>query len=869
MSKQDLAPSRLFTSVFKRFCNTELYFELQGDLLEEFYMNSRVKGVKTAQRIYRREVLKMLRPSVIKKIKTQRSFNNTAMFKNYTKVAFRSLVRNKLFSTINIAGLAISMAVGLLAITFVNEIGSYDEFHENKAQIYRVFNNRTNVGRGSQTYATTSLLTGYQLMEQSSAFERIVPIFNGFNGSIKKGENLYSIKGQLVGEDFLNMFTFPLLYGNSKTALKEPYSVVLTEATALKIFSKKDVVGEIIERGKDQYIITGVMIDPPSTSHIKFDALASLSTYKNKEERARYFNDWGVMWSSYVYVQLKDGVSLAQAQESLNLIAEQENAKVRQYQIEPGLEALTSIFPGDGKYNQMSTVMPKENINQVVILALIVLFSACFNYANLSIARSLKRAKEVGIRKVVGAKKWQLYTQFVAEAVIISILSLFIAFFLFRLIRPEFLTLNFYTSRTTTLELTAQTYLYFAGFAVIIGIIAGTLPAILMCKIKTINVLKGVLKMKSSKGINIRKVMIGLQFTLSMGFAIMVTLAQKQYSHALNFDLGYQTDNIVNVYLNGLDPSLIKTAYEKIPDVAGISTSYFLHSTGTLNSDRAKNIAGTDSAATYNNYIDTDYLNNMNHELLAGENFKEDSPENEIIVNEKLIKRFGFGTPSEAIGEQIDFYGKHRTIIGIVKDFHYGTIYNVLQPFAFLKDKTKEMYYMNIKVNSTDMVGTLGSLEEAWDEIYPKNKFEASFYDDDIERTYNDLSSAMKTFSMLAIVAISISILGLLGMAVFTAESRVKELTIRKVLGASLKNLVGLLSKSFMIIFIFSAAVAIPLTYYLFKNLILVNLEYAEKIGFWELTSGAVLIMAIAFLTIGSQTLKAAKSNPAENLRNE
>lgn len=862
------SPSKFFTKLFEQFCNDSFYEELQGDLEERFYINSEEKGIKKAQSIYRSEIIKMLRPSVIRKVKYQK-LNNIAMFKNYTLVAFRNLSRNKLFSAINIIGLAVSMAVCLIAITFVTEIKNYDGFHENRNQIYRVFNTRTNRGSEPQVYATTSLLTGTKLKEQSSAFATVVPIYNGFNGNLKKGENSFSIRGLFVGEEFLDLFTFPLRYGNAETALDEPFSVVLTEETALRIFSRSDVVGEILERGRAQFTVTGVMANPPSTSHLKFNAVASLKTYETRPQRPKILSDWGTMWQSYVYVQLKDNVNLEQAQESLNLIAKEENTKSEAFKIQPGLEPLMSIFPGDGKFNQLGTVMPKKNLDQIVILALIVLFSACFNYANLSIARSLKRAKEVGIRKVVGAKKGQLYVQFVSEAVIVSLLSLILGFFLFKLIRPEFLSLNIYTSRTTTLNLTTEIYCYFIGFALLIGILAGTLPAILMTKIKTIKILKGISGIKPGQGLTLRKAMIGLQFIFSMGFAIMVILAEKQYKHALNFDLGYQTENVVNVYTDGRDPMLLKTAFGKLPSIEGISTSYFLHSTGTLNSDWAKNIAGTDSAYLYNNFIDTDYLENMNHQILAGQNFNMDGPGNQIIVNEKLLERFQLGKPDEALGKQIDFLKSRKVIVGVVKDFHYGTIYNELKPYAFVLDKDREMYYMNLNVNTTDMAGTLAELGKVWEEIYPGTKISASFYANDIERTYNDLSSALKTFTLLAIIAISISILGLLGMAVYMAESRIKELTIRKVLGASLSNLVLHLSKSFVVIFIVAAAIAIPVTNYLFKELVLTDLEYTNSVGFWELASGALITMVIAFLTISSQMLRAAKSNPAKSLRNE
>ncbi len=873
MSKVELfpAPPKRWTRFFEWFCNEVYFEELQGDLEERYFRNCGRFGVRKSKAIYRKEILRMFRPSVIKKIKTQYQLNNSAMYKNYLMVAFRNLSRNKLFSSINIVGLAVSMAVGLLAITFVSEIHSYDQFHDFKSDIYRINNLRINIGRSTTDYATTSLLMGRRLQEESTNFDMIVPIFNGFNGDLIHDEKHFQIKGQYAGEDFLNLFTFPLLSGNPELALSEPFTVLITEELAIKIFNATDVVGEVLEKNEELYTITGVLKNPPLTSHIKFDAIASLKTFEAKPSprRTRILNDWGTMWSSYVYGRLSKNSNLQRAQEELDRIAQEENAKVEHFRIEPHMESLTDIFPGDGKNNQMSIVMPKRSINQVVILALIVLFSACFNYTNLSIARSLRRAKEVGVRKVVGAKKAQLYFQFILEAILVSVLALVIAFFLFKLIRPGFIELNSYTLSTTTLELTPKIYLYFSIFALLIGFLAGTLPALLMSKIKTIHVLKGISGRSSSKGFNLRRVIVGLQFTLSVGFVILVGLAQKQYKYALNFDLGYTTDNIVNIYLDGRDPSLLSTELKKIPGVESLSTIYFLHSTGTLNSDYVSNIQGTDSVITYNNYIDYDYLDNMNHKIIAGQNFTADGPANQAIVTESLLQKLSLGNPAEAIGKEFKFYNQNRLIVGVVENFHYGTIFNTLQPYAFILDRDREMYYMNVKLNGNDILGTMDKIEKAWTQLYPEEEFYATFYSDAIERTYSGISSSIKTFGLLAFVAISISLLGLLGIAVYTTQSRIKEITIRKVLGASLNNLVLLLSKNFLIIFLISSVVAIPLAYSLFKSLVLRNIEYRISVGFWELAGEALIIIIIALLTIGSQTFRAAKSSPAVNLRDE
>lgn len=861
-------PPTLYTRLFRWFCKDDIYDELQGDLDEEFVLNTQEFGLRKAKRLYKKEVIRMVRPSIIKSFNTQYSSNNhTAMFKNYSLVALRNLGRNKLFSSINIIGLAISMVVGLIAIAFVTEMYSYDDFHEKGSRVYRVVNTRTPLNETASEYATTSVLTGRRLASDFGGFEAIAPIYRGFTGNMSQREVTITQRGIYTNNDFFKVFTFPLLSGNPATALSEPYSVVLTEETALKLFNSTDVVGEVIEYSNgDQLKVTGVAKNPPFHSHVRFDAIGSLETLITKNSSV--VNSWGSMWSSYVYVLLPEGAKPEHYQTSLDQLAEEENAKVNLYQIEMGFESLGAIVPGDGKYNQMYTVMPRENVKSIAILALIVILSACFNYTNLSIARSVKRGKEVGVRKVVGARKTHLFSQFVIEAIFVAVLALGIALLLFQVVRPGFLTLNPYMDRTTRLQLTPIMYVYFFGFSLAIGFLAGFVPALLMSKLKPVSILKGLSTIKSSRKLDLRKVLIGLQFTLSMGFAVLVTLAAKQYKFALNYDLGFNTENVLNVDVEGNDVELLKAAFLKVPEVKGVSTASMIPSTGSTNSDYARYKDPTDSVVAYTIDVDPGYLNNMGHELIAGNHFREGQTKDKIIINELMAERLQIGTPTEAIGQSLYFYDQNWTITGVVKNFHHGTVNNKVEPFGFTSGRQKH-YNLNLKLVSSDITSTMNKLEDAWEEIDQLHDFSATFYNEQIERTYADISASVKTFGLLAGIAICISILGLLGMAVYTTESRVKELTIRKVLGATVSNLVLLLSKGFMPLFIISAAIAIPAAYLMFEKTIVQYAVYKINVGVWELSGGALLVIGIAFLTIGSQAAKAAKMNPAKNLRDQ
>ncbi len=849
--------------LFKWFCKETLFEELEGDLEESLLKNKEKYGLRKARRIYTSEVFRMLRPTILKKSKSGPVYS-MALMANYSVVAYRNLSKNKLFSLINVLGLSMSLAIGLLAITFSYEIHSYDNFHENGDRIYRITSTRTNVNEDPYEYATTSLITAERLND-FGGFDKIVPLFKRFSGDVFVGQNLFQVKWLLAGEDFFEVFTFPLEYGDPNSALKEPFSVVVTESLAEKLFGKKNVIGEVLVKNEDSYQITGVVKDPPSNSHIKFEALASISTMKAKPEFETTFQ-WGNMWMSYVYVLLPENADMDQVMKNLIKLDSEENAKVDRFEITLGLESLDSISPNDAKYNQISPVIRKQTINRILVLAAIVLFSAGFNYSNLSLARSMKRSKEVGVRKVVGATRIQLFIQFIFDSILMSLVSLTFAYLLFLLIKPEFLNFAHYITNTTTLELTPLITLFFLLLAVLVGLFSGSVPSIVMTRFTPTKVLKGIHKMKVSKGFHIREVMAGIQFMLTMGFAILVILTYKQYSYAMNFDLGFETENILNVDLQNNNPDILRSAFANIPEVEGISSSSFIPSTGITNSAFAKLPESIDSVDANTLGIDAKYLENLGHELLAGENFTSNSDGQQVIVNEQFLKRFQIDL-SEAVGTRIQFDEESRTIIGVVKDFHYGTVYKNIDPFVLVTEDEPD--YLNLKIQSSDIVKTMAKLEEAWSSVDSKHPFKANFYEDQIAVAYTDLSTTMKTFGLLAIVAISISILGLLGMAVYTTESRLKELTIRKVLGATFTSMTLLLSRSFVKIFLIASLIAIPSTYYFFTQTVLTGMKYRIDIGPWELGSGALLIIFIALITISTQTFKAAKTNPATNLRNE
>jgi len=867
--KDENSPPKAAYKFFEWFCDSRYFEELQGDLEEHFHHNCESSGPRKASVIYWKGVLGMLRPSVISKVKINYPLNNVAMLGNYSIIAFRSIARNKLFSFVNITGLAISMAVGLLAIGFLNETYSYDRFHEKGDRIYRIITGLKEGNDPTARYASSSVILGSRLKEDFTGYEKIVAIHRNFSGEAKKGDNTISLKGLLADESFFDIFSFSLISGDPETALKEPLSLVLTQSSALKLFGHTDVVGETVEWDKGNTVtITGICQDPPRKSHMQFEAVGSFSTLELMNRNNQRFMTWQNMWNSHTYALLSPGTDKSQLQENLDQLANEENSKSGNHQAQLELQQLEDIFPGEKLYNEIGARMEVSTVNSILILSAIVLFSACFNYTNLSIARSLKRAKEVGVRKVIGAYRGQLLVQFVLEAVIIALLALIFAYVIFIFLRPQFLALNQNIERYLTMEMAFNTYLYFLFFAIGVGIVAGIIPALVLSKFRTIQALKGHSSLMKHGGLNARKILIVLQFTFSMAFAIMVTLTYKQYRYVLNFDLGFNTENVLNVNLQGNNPDLMINALSRQPNVLQASASNSVPSVGGLWRDRGIYAEGRDTTIIYNLHISEGYLDNLGHKLIAGSDFKGANLNKQGIINEHLQQRLGIKTAEEAIGQHIWIQGKKRIIVGVVADFHYGTLDNDIEPFMFLGNKS-QFEIVNLKVASSDITKTLVQLEELWEEVDQVNPFRATFYDDRIERAYSDISSSLKTLGLLAIVAIVISTLGLLGMAVYTSEIRMKEMTIRKVLGAQTLQLIRLLSRNFLMMFLLSVTLAIPTTYYAFKSIIISDFVYTINIGIIEMSTGAIIVLAVAMFAIGSQLIRTAVSNPIKYLRNE
>jgi putative ABC transport system permease protein len=797
------------------------------------------------------------------------------MIGSYVKTSVRTILRNKLFSTINIAGLAVSMSVGLLVISLIHDLLSYDAFHAHNGRIYRVISSEQIPGQPPMELASSSVVTGKKIAGEFTGVEDVTLARRGFGGDAAIGDQKIPLGGMWADNHFLKVFSFPLAKGDISTALEEPYSIVLTEKTARRLFGENDCMGKTIVFDTTAYQVTGVLKEVPKLSHFRFDALVSFSTVEiQKPDFDGGFLSWGNIYFNYTYILLPDNGDTETIQHQLDELCAIENKSIGGKTVGLSLQPLTGISVGQRLGNQIG-----PHINPIAIwvmagLAAVVILSACFNYTNLSVARSLRRTKEIGIRKVIGAGKRHVLAQFIAEAILIAFASLFFSFLIFLLLRKEFLSIHPFLADLFSLELSAKLILQFVLLAGGVGLLAGVLPAIYYARVNAIRVLQDAGSVKLFHHVNLRKSLILIQYMFSLTFIASTIIGYQQYKGFLTFDLGFKTENIFNLNLQGNSADRVKKELLELPFVGGVSKSTIVTSIGNIYGMTVRYNDPHDSASVWLNFVDEHYLPLHRHSFLAGTNFNPISPmatETEVIVNEQLLRRFNIAnaSPLKALGEQIVVdKGQKLTIIGVLRDFHYGTLEDRIQPMMF-RYSTNPGGVMNLMINSENLPVAMASLEAAWKKIDRVHPLEGKFYDDQIAQAYSQFSLMIRVVGFLAFLAVCIASMGLFGMVVFTTETRMKEISIRKVLGASEHRLVIMLSRGFIVLLAVSAVVALPLTWLFFDRVVLTNFAYHQPLTALPMLTTACIVMGIAVLMITTQTLKAARRNPADVLKVE
>jgi ABC-type antimicrobial peptide transport system permease subunit len=866
-------PPKWADAFLEWYCRPELLEDLQGDLYEYFQRNVETKGPRRARLIYSIDVLKFFRPYMIRKPKISNPLSASNMIRSHIKTSGRNIMRHKLFSTINISGLAISMCVGLLVIAFINDLFSYDNFHEKRDRIYRItttdFNNSE-----TMSFASSSVPAGRKIISTVPGIESYVFMQRGFGGDAAVDETIIPVDGIWASESFFDVFSFHLLKGNPATALQKPHSLVLTETTARRLFGSNEAMGKLVKFDTANYIVTGILKDVPQLSHIQFEALGSFSTIEQRGANADGdFASWENIYSNYTYFVMSKNADPGKMQAAIDKICNNENASLKNRKIAISIQPLKKIPVSKVYANQIGNSVPVMNVYILAALAFVVVVSACFNYTNLSMARSLNRSREVGIRKVIGALKKHVVGQFIIESVFISLFALVFAFILFLLIREPFLSLDRFVRSLVSLRLSPHLIVYFILFAVFTGLIAGLLPALFYSRITAIQVLNNMSSLKIFRHVNLRKSLIVVQYTFSLIFISTTVIGYHQYKGFLSYDLGFSTDNVLNINMQGNKSVQFVKDLSAMRGVKEVSKSLMISSLGSIYGSQMKYKDPMDSAGVQLNIVDEHYLSVHKYKLLAGTNFRTrpvNGEETEALVNEQVLKRFriGNGDPQKSIGEVVAIDKKKLTIVGVLKDFHNGTLMDKIEPVMF-RYSSEPGGHVNVRIATPDVATTLAGINTAWRKIDKVHALDAKFYDEQIEESYKQFSVMVKLIGFFAVLAIVIASMGLFGMVVYTTERRLKEISIRKVMGAGERTLMYLMSKNFLLLLVLSASIALPLTWLVFEKVILVKVAYHQPLRLSEQLLSFFIVMVIACTMIGLQTLKVARSSPAKVLKRE
>ena len=873
---EDIMPPKWADRFLEWYCYPPLFDSISGDLLERFDEYLERYGEKKARRKYWFDVLRFMNRHTLKRKNSKvNNFNSISMFKNYFKVGFRNLLKNKSFTTINVLGLSVSMAVCLIIILIINDQTSYDSFQENLNKTYR-FTHERSEGIDLKM-ATIPQPLARTVNERFAGLEHTVN-FHRLNGEVLNEDSdskAIDVIGYYTDPELFDLFSYKLRLGDPKTALSEPFSIVLKDEIARKFFQDENPVGQPLKLNNQQYTVTGVLEKLPGKTHIRFEVFASNSTLKVYEEKGRLLrgrNNWENSSSTWTYFKLREGYSLAQLTPVLDEIEKEFYNEDSEFLINFDIQAMNDITPGPLYGNQIGDGMPAFFVIGLMVLAGLIIICAAFNYTNLSAARAITRTKEVGVRKVMGAKRGQLTVQFIVESVILSLLSLVLSVAFLSLLIPAFESLQMSTLLNWELKLDGPTYLQFFGFAVLVGIVTGLFPSLYLSSFNAINAMKGALSKKKLSGWALRKTLIVSQFVISIVLIVSSMIVYKQIKFIVDKDYGYTKENIINIDLQGQDYTRLKTELDKLPFVEQTTASSVIPNTGVSNSTNFW-IDKKDEDVDINYFsIDENYLDILKLELVAGTNFKtnaESYNRQSLIINEKALGLLGVTDPLEAVGKQVymESDSTASNIIGVVKDYNYQFVFMDIQPLLF-RFEPESYNYAQVKILGYDLTDEMVKIDEVWDEFDPNHELIAKTFQgqqDEFNAFFYDI---LYIIGLIGILSISIATMGLLGISAFAIQARMKEVSIRKVLGANIKSLVMLLSRSFIIMLVIAIVLGFTLAY--LGNGVWLNMfAYRTNFGAEIFIFTGLGLLGIAMLTIGWQVMRASNSNPASTLRDD
>ena len=806
------------------------------------------------------------------------------MFKNYLKIALRTLLRGKTYTALNVLGLAIGLTCfGLITAWVMYEL-SYDRFHTKHERIYRIAGN---VKTDAETFdqAVTAPPMAEALKQDYPEVENAVRL--DMNDCIVRyGEKQFLEEGVLfTDQSFFEMFDYRLSSGDMNTALREPYSLVLTASLAQKYFGKENPVGKIMSLylydpsgNGAPYKITGVMPDPPRNAHFTFNMLGSFNTFETYNPEART-SEWRYFWNGFfTYVLLKAGADPKAFEQKLPDYAERylgEKMRAMKMFYTFSLQPLADIHLHSRLRYEIQATSSMSTVYIFATVGVFILLIACINYMNLTTARSLGRAKEVGVKKVLGAVKPQLIRQFLVESTLVAAIALALSFIFMELLQPFFFDL---TGKQIEPLFSNELLAFLLGTTVLVGLLSGLYPAFFISMFRPAQVLKGSFK-SSGAGIALRKGLVVVQFAIAIILLVGIGVVKSQMDFMRGKDLGFNKEELLVLDVNGF--AEVRNGVQPFrdelmsqPSIKGVAVSRGLI-VGGLGNSHVETVDGSGksvSTSIYQHQVGYDYLEVYGMKLVAGRNFSAQAPGDTVgsvyIVNEAAIRVLGWGDPNQALGKPFRSGSRNGTIVGVVRDFHFTTLQERIEPVALSLTRPNQFSRISVRLNTTELAATITFVEQAWRKHFPNALLQYSFLDERLERQYQAEKLFGKIFTVFVVLSLAIAGLGLFGLAAYAAEQRTKEIGIRKVLGASVASVIGLLSKDFVKLVLLANLMAWPIGWYA-MNEWLQNFAYRINIGWWIFALAGGLALLIALLTISMQAVKAALANPVEALRYE
>lgn len=865
---------KFWTGLLKWFCQENLYEELQGDLEEVYFRKLDENGRSEANAFYRQQVISLIRPSVFKTPQKFQKLMMLSLFRMNLKLALRNIFRHKVFSAVNIFGLAAALCVSLFMVNMIYTGINIDRQHQDADRIYRIINYVTSQQGGKQLYASMPFQAIDILKEDIPDFEQVTHIKRDFNGSFKINGESVSVRGIKVDSAFFDMFDFEVLSGNPLSIFSDINSIIITDEVANKCFPGKDPLGMQTEEG---FVVKAVLASPRKKSHLQFEVIGQLEKLgAGRTNQNAYEHSLSYYYGDYAYGKLKESSSAEALNIRLQSFTKRINALANfdTFHYSFSSQPLTNIVFGEVAFNEPGTVVGSDGLVTFLVMITVMLLLASFNYTNLSVARATQRTKEIGIRKVSGSTNSQIILQILCETLVLSFSSLIIGLSLYKAFSDDFMTLIPQMSKIFDPDLNLNIILLFIGFTLLTGVMAGTFPAIFFSKINVLSLFNPRVRHRKLSFLTMRKVLITFQLTLSMFCIMFMILLQKQVTLLKTSPKGFDTEDRFIVRTDLARATLMKSAFLTVPGVEAVTLTSDVPGELTNGGVSFFDPVDNDTSLVASSFwADETFHEVINPKLLDGRFFSSDiidGSHKEVLVNEKLLDLIQTDL-ADAVGTVLKDQKNQYKIVGVLDDMiSHNVFMGSDQPFMIIAGKAQHnQSILLIKADTESVSNTMTGLEAAWKELHPDDRFLPETLGGFLERPMREFENIIKVLRFLAVTIIAISLLGQLGIALYNAETRVKEIGIRKVLGAQLHAILRLLLKGTVIPILIASAVAAPISHLLFSQGMAANFRTPLRPGPWLYIQAILLLAMVILLVVVSQTWRVAKLDPAQTLRNE